>query len=157
MVNLVQDVVTNFFKKVYVVWVFVSLWVTRAKFQDTLQVLWLIRRSPSLKLLIFEAPYILIYIIDIFNLQNGIKHPCSSTDFYFKSKIVEDCHEIQKCYVFQLLGFFPQNVHFDVATFYLAYHLSSHSFFSVVVQIYMIHFSDEAYFPSCNCCYYEWE
>ena len=33
-------------------------------------------------------------IIDISSSQNGLNHPFSSTGFYFKSKIVEDSHEM---------------------------------------------------------------
>ena len=34
--------------------------------------------------------YIHTYTIDISSFQNGLYHLCSSTGFYFKSKIVED-------------------------------------------------------------------
>ena len=74
------------------------------RFQGPGQVLWVKGHSWSSH--IFEAPnkyfmsrivndlYIHTYTIDISSFQNGFYHPCSSTGFYFKSKIVEDSNKM---------------------------------------------------------------
>ena len=38
--------------------------------------------------------------IEISISWNELNHPCSSTGFYFKSEIIEGCHEIKKQHAF---------------------------------------------------------
>ena len=58
-------------------------------------------------------------MIDISSFQNGVKNPCCSTCFCFKSKTVEGSHEIQKCFL-TFCPFLSNCIFFVVATIFLA-------------------------------------
>ena len=47
-----------------------------------------------------NKPHTHANIIGISSFQNGLNHTFSLTCFYFKSKILEGSHEMQKYYVF---------------------------------------------------------
>ena len=89
------------------------------------------------------------------SFQNGLKHPCTSASFYFKNKILEGCHEIQKCFGFQLLGSFSQNVHFWCCNIFSCLALQL-IFSSGSLNIYDSCFWRSIFLP-CNRCYYDWE
>ena len=80
----------------------------------------------------------LIFLVLNFYFQNGLNRFCSSISFYFKSKIVEGSHEMQK--ILCLLTFSP-NVHFRGCDFLFLVVLTNYtikSIISVVVSIYKI-------------------
>ena len=98
------------------------------------------------------------YIIHISSFQNALRHTCCSTGFYFKSRIAEGFHEMQKCYVFQLLGPLSQNVHFWCCTIFSCSTLIQLTqFLQWKFESIWLMFFDEVFHPPCNRCYYDWE
>ena len=101
-----------------------------------------------------NVPKIMVICLDLIkhvslgsNFQNGLDHPCSSTSFYSKSKILEGCQKMLICYVFNLRAFLLKIDLFEAVIFFLNLHWSKQTIFSMVFQIYNIQGFDDAFCP----------
>ena len=128
-----------------------------ARFQDPLQVLWLILHSWSLKTTNFEASnkYFMsrkvrwVYIYYHFYSMKMVNQPCSSNTIYFKNKKMDGSHEMQKRFL-TFGSFYWKCTFLRQQHFLLPCTFPVNSVLSVVVQIPEIRVFNELYIPFYN-------
>ena len=97
------------------------------------------------------------YIIDIRSSEMRLNTFVAQTIFILRAKLWKVAIKCKNVMFFNFWPLFLEIYILDVAYYFLPSTYPANSIFSVVAWIYMIHFSDKAFFPPFSHCYCDWE